>query len=77
MTNAPSSFQFALAVVCAGLSAVIAGKKDRDTIGFLIVGFLVGPIGVIVAAVAAPGRSSPGRRRRASPRRKWGHFVHP
>ncbi|WP_143543029.1 hypothetical protein [Rhodococcus sp. NCIMB 12038] len=51
--------QFVIAVVCAGLSAVIAGKKHRDTLGFLIIGFLVGPIGVIVAAVAAPGPAEP------------------
>ncbi|UYF97126.1 hypothetical protein OCS65_28290 (plasmid) [Rhodococcus aetherivorans] len=45
-------------IVCAAIAATIAGKKNRDALGFGILGLLFGPIGVLVAAVVAPGRPS-------------------
>ena len=50
------SFYVVVAVVCAGISAAIANKKNRDTLGFLVIGFLFGPIGVLISAVVASGR---------------------
>ncbi|MGW5148218.1 hypothetical protein [Rhodococcus koreensis] len=50
------SFYVVVAVVCAGISAAIANKKNRDTLGFLVIGFLFGPIGVLASAVVASGR---------------------
>lgn len=38
-------------VVCGVLSAIIAGSKSLNTVGHFFLGFLIGPIGVLVSAV--------------------------
>lgn len=45
-----------VAMVCAVIAGYLAGKKHRDALGFAIVGFLFGPIGVLVAAVVGAGQ---------------------
>ena len=40
--------------VCGTISAATAINKNLSAVNYFIVGFLLGPIGVIVAAVATP-----------------------
>lgn len=44
-----------VAAACGAAAGSLAGKKNRDVPGFALVGFLFGPIGVLVAAVVGPG----------------------
>lgn len=43
-----------VALVCGLISASLASNKNRDGMGYFILGFLLGIIGVIIAAGAAP-----------------------
>ncbi|MFF8323296.1 hypothetical protein ACH49M_03310 [Rhodococcus qingshengii] len=42
-------------LVCGMVAAVIAARKSRSAGGFFVLGFLFGPIGVLVAILAARG----------------------
>jgi hypothetical protein len=41
-------------LICAGISAAIASNRGRSGCGFFIIGFLLGPFGIIVALIAQP-----------------------
>ncbi|MDV8008633.1 hypothetical protein [Rhodococcus sp. IEGM 1318] len=41
--------------LCGVIAAVIASWKDRSQGGFFVLGFLFGPIGILVAVLAASG----------------------
>lgn len=40
-------------IICAFISAIIAANKDSSIIGFSIIGFLLGPLGIIIALVGS------------------------
>jgi uncharacterized membrane protein YeaQ/YmgE (transglycosylase-associated protein family) len=49
-----------VALVCGMISASIAGKKGLSAGGYFFLGFILGVIGIIIAAVAQPAfRASP------------------
>jgi hypothetical protein len=41
---------FLVSVISAGLSYVVAGSKGHNPIAWLVVGFFLGPLGLIAAA---------------------------
>ncbi|MGW6426449.1 hypothetical protein ACWF82_27565 [Nocardia sp. NPDC055053] len=46
-------------IVFGCVSLAIAERKRRSPGGFFLVGFLLGPIGVLAAVLAAPGEPAP------------------
>ncbi|MFC9999987.1 hypothetical protein [Nocardia sp. NPDC127526] len=48
----------AVAFACGFASLFIAGRKHRSTLAFFIIGFLLGPLGMLVAVLVAPGESA-------------------
>jgi hypothetical protein len=52
-------FWIAIPVICGFFSAAIAKKKNRSAGGFFALGFFLGIIGIIVAAVVSPGEPPP------------------
>ncbi len=63
MSNLPSSYLliilFICSLVCGLIASEIAFNKGLSTGGYFLLGFLLGPIGIIGAAVATPGRTTP------------------
>jgi len=49
----------AIPVGCGFIASSIAKKKDRSVGGFFALGFVLGILGIIVAAVVSPGRPAP------------------
>ncbi|HEX7823527.1 MAG TPA: hypothetical protein VF477_01365 [Mycobacterium sp.] len=45
-------------LVCGGASSAIAGGKNLSAGSYFVLGFLLGPIGLIVAAAATPREAS-------------------
>lgn len=45
----------AFGLICGLISAAIAGRKNRNTGGFFALGFFLGLIGIVAAAIASPG----------------------
>lgn len=43
-------------LVCAIGAGMVASKKNRSVAGWGVVGFLLGPVGLLLAAVAADNR---------------------
>jgi len=55
-------------VICAGVAALLAARKHRSVGGFAVAGLLLGPVGVLWAAVAFSREElEPGR----AARRSW------
>ncbi|WP_336084475.1 hypothetical protein [Nocardia sp. SSK8] len=46
-------------ITFGSVSLAIAERKRRSPGGFFLVGFLLGPLGVLAAVVAAPGAPAP------------------
>ncbi|MCZ4587718.1 hypothetical protein O4328_29190 [Rhodococcus opacus] len=45
--------------VCGVIAGTIAGRKNRDSLGFFLLGLLFPVIGVVAAILAAPGEPLP------------------
>lgn len=54
-------------IVCGVIAAAIANSKGRSGAGFGCLGFLLGPIGIIIAAVISPDRAPDARTHRKCP----------
>lgn len=52
-------FWILIPVICGFVASMIAKKKNRSAGGFFALGFFLGIIGIIVAAVVAPGETPP------------------
>jgi hypothetical protein len=48
-----------LPLACGWISSSIAKKKNRGAGGFFALGFFLGIIGIIIAAVVSPGQPGP------------------
>lgn len=56
------NFIIVMIVICliaGAISATIAANKDRDSVGFFFLGFFLGVLGIIIAAVVSPGQPPP------------------
>jgi hypothetical protein len=43
-------------IICAVAAALIAGGKGRSSAGFGCLGFILGPIGILIAAIVSPNQ---------------------
>jgi hypothetical protein len=46
-------------IICAVVAYRLAVKKDRNPVGWTLLGFFFGPIGLIIVALLPPRRPAP------------------